>query len=389
MVTERWVSKDEAALLCTALGSGDDAARHWTTFTSLFDFDDIWDDERYSLLPAVHVALEGIPGIVEAPRLAGIHRRTWFANQTGLAAAAQTVTLLADGGVPACLHGDLAIAATLCADIGMRVTGGSEILVAAEDAGAALRDAGRNGWQRVGHAPLDRFVAHTDGALLNRDRTGPAAAGVGDLPRRGRLGGRPGEHPRGDPRCRMFPAPSGAIPVPTADVLAVNALCAGVGSQPGHRLRSLWDAARMLAATPSGAGEAVDLDAVLGRIEHVGVGPTAAHTLTAAAALTADRRAGAEAFVAAVVDLPVAAADRHRQERLVSTAGRAGRTRQLRSAWTRRAIGLSSAQATRTAPGFLAARWGLRSEAMLPVEIARRTARAVAASVPARSGRPS
>ena len=383
------MSKDEAALLCTALGSGDAAARHWTTFTSLFDFDDIWDDERYSLLPAVHVALEGIPGIVEAPRLAGIHRRTWFANQTGLAAAAQTVTLLADGGVPACLHGDLAIAATLCADLGMRVTGGSEILVAAEDAGAALETLATNGWQRVGQAPLDRFVAHTDGALLTRDRRDrlrlvwETCRGVADS--------------AADRACIpavirdavMFPAPSGAIPVPTADVLAVNALCAGVGSQPGHRLRSLWDAARMLAATPSGAGEAVDFDAVLGRIEHVGVGPTAAHTLTAAAAVTADRRAGADAFVAAVGALPVAAADRHRQERLVSTAGRAGRTRQLRSAWTRRAIGLSSAEATRTAPAFLAARWGLRSEAMLPVEIARRTARAVAASVPARSGRPS
>ena len=145
-------------------------------------------------------------------------------------------------------------------------------------------------------------------------------------------------------QAELLSTEHGDVAVTPPAALAVHALCAGVGSQPGHRLRSLCDTARIVAATPSAGIEAVDLDAILSRVDRLGVGAVVTHTvetLTAVTGIDADR------FGAAVAALPVSAADRRRHAVLVRAARRRGRAHRLRAAWSRRTIGLSSTEAVR------------------------------------------
>lgn len=380
-MSRAWPADDEAALVCAALATGDDAALHWARFTTVSDLDDIWDQERYSMLPAIHLALRDTPGIAEAPRLAGIYRRTWFANQTALARAAEVLDLLGDSAIPACLHGDLAVAATVYPDLASRVAGDAQILVAASDAGAALEALSAAGWRRLDHGPIAALVAHTDGTLIARDGRDrlrlvwETCRGVADS-----------SVDRASAsevivQAGLLSTEHGDVTVTAPAALAVHAMCAGVGSQPDHCLRSVCDTAHIIAGTSSAGAEPADLDAVLSQVHRLGVAAVVSHTVETVAAVTG---IGPQSFGAAVAAIPVSATDRRRHAVLVRAAGDHGRTHPLRAAWARRTVGLSITEAVRATPAFLSTRWGVRSQAMLPVEAARRAARAVGASAPIR-----
>jgi hypothetical protein len=363
------LTADQMALVQAALASGEEAVGHWRRFTDLYEFEDIWDGERYSMLPAVHRALQGA-AVAEAPRLAGIHRRNWVANQTALRHCLEVVSLLAEGGVDACLHGDLAVAETLYRDPASRVIETAEILVSAEAIPTAVDTLSTAGWRRDDTHPLSALIDRTDGLIVtraDRDRVRlvwETCRGVADsqVDRRGAAAVINLSTP--------LSTDQGDVPVTAPEALAVHALCAGVGWRPQRRRRSLCDTA-MLIGGGQGISNGLDYEAVIADIERLGVATVAAHELRAAAEITGRSD---DDFAAAVADMTVPPADRRRHQWLIRTTDRPGRIRALRAEFSRSVVGRGSVSAAGSAPEFLRSRWGLQSAALIPVEAVRRAA---------------
>ena len=103
---------------------------------------------QFQLLPLVYQQME----LVAAdhpwlPRLKGVYRRTWMANQLARRAAADALQVLAAAGLPALLIGPAALALTVYADPATRPIGAPQVLTPTVDRLAAIRALTAAGWQ--------------------------------------------------------------------------------------------------------------------------------------------------------------------------------------------------------------------------------------------------
>ncbi|MEQ8717454.1 MAG: nucleotidyltransferase family protein [Acidimicrobiales bacterium] len=357
-----WVTDDEAALLKASLSTGDEAARHWARFTTLHPFEDIWDSGRYALLPACHVALRGVDGIPEAPRLAGIHRRTWVTTQNALADAAAASSHLRSAGIDHCVHGALAVALTFYDDMASRPVDAPDLLVAVADIGPAVDALEALGWVALS-APDEDRVLIDDGVTLARvdqrlrlswETCRGVASGTRDR----------ATVPDAIERAVDVDTPHGPVAV-TADVdLAAYLLTGGIGAGADHRLRTLADTARFVRRPTAPA-------AIARRIAELQLTTPARHVLATIRSVTGvDTSRHLEALAA----LPVSAADRRRHELLLRSVAPDQTIHPLLGVLARSTVGFGAAESARATPGVLTSLWGLDSPAGLLTEIPRRAA---------------
>ncbi len=86
------------------------AASRWL---NAVDFENL-GPEQYPLLPlAARTLAQAAPGDSRIPRIQGIHRRTWYANQLAVRAAQQVILALATANVPVLLADALALSQTV------------------------------------------------------------------------------------------------------------------------------------------------------------------------------------------------------------------------------------------------------------------------------------
>lgn len=139
---------DQRLLLRAALleTEGPDA---WRGYVARRGGIDHLDGDGFSLLPMVFGNLRRRdPHAPEMGRLGGFYRRTWYANQMLLHAAAQAVAALEAAGVAVMLVGGCALVSLDASDVGLRPVATVELAVAAGDRGRALRVLAGLGWSR-------------------------------------------------------------------------------------------------------------------------------------------------------------------------------------------------------------------------------------------------
>lgn len=364
MKSHPWVTDDEAALLRASLATGDEAARHWTRFTTLHPFEDIWDSGRYALLPSCHVALRGVSGIPEAPRLAGIHRRTWVRNQTALTNVAAASSHLRSAGIGHCVHGELAVALTLYDDLASRLVDAPELLVATSDAGPAIDVLEARGWA-VLTPNLENRLLTDDGVTLARDDdhlrlSWETCRGVAVSTRDRET------VPDVIGRAVETATPHGVTAVTGRVDLAAVAFCGGIGAGPDHRLRTLADVARTV------VDASTDFTLVARRIAELRIETPALHVLATVGAFGGiDTSRHSEPLTA----LPVGPPDRRRHELLLRAAAPDQTLHPLYGILARSTVGLGVLESVRATPTILSAVWDLDSRVALLTEIPRRAGR--------------
>jgi hypothetical protein len=145
------LADDERALLHAALCETDAPAAWRAAIRARRGGIDDLDGEWLSLLPMVYANVhEADPNAPEIGRLRGVYRRTWYANQMSLHAAAQAVAALQNAGIGTMLLGGCALMVLRGGNAGLRPIGMIELAVAAKDRTPALRALAGVGWARRG-----------------------------------------------------------------------------------------------------------------------------------------------------------------------------------------------------------------------------------------------
>jgi hypothetical protein len=127
-----------------ALDANPDAITRWQAATDI----ERLEPGQFQLLPLVyHQTAEMGEEHPWLPRLKGIYRRTWFANQLALRAAEVALQVLTEAGQPALLIGPAALALTAYADPATRPIGAAQVLTPTADRLAAIRALTAAGWQ--------------------------------------------------------------------------------------------------------------------------------------------------------------------------------------------------------------------------------------------------
>jgi len=119
----------EELLLRAAVAPPDQAAAAWRKASGLVDVETL-DSRSHDLLPLLYRALAD--GGVEdpwLPRLKGVYRRTWYANQLLLRRLARAVSALSAEGIDAVVLGGGAVGLLHYRDIGARPMNDSSIAV--------------------------------------------------------------------------------------------------------------------------------------------------------------------------------------------------------------------------------------------------------------------
>ncbi len=140
------LSPSTQALLQAVLApdTNPEAIARWLAAT---DFERL-EAGQFLLLPLVYRQMERMAAEHPwLPRLKGIFRRTWFANQLALRAAEDALRVLAAAGQPALLVGPAALALTVYTDPGTRPIGVAQVLTPTADRLAAIRALTADGWQ--------------------------------------------------------------------------------------------------------------------------------------------------------------------------------------------------------------------------------------------------
>lgn len=141
-----WPSEQQELILRT-VALPDDAARDaWGRLTSLMDLDRL-EEGSFQLMPQLYRRLVGL-GIdaPELPRLKGIYRRSWYANQLLLERGATLLRAFAERGIEPLIVGDAALAVRTYGDTGSREIAQMEIIVRSGDVAVAGELVGRAGW---------------------------------------------------------------------------------------------------------------------------------------------------------------------------------------------------------------------------------------------------
>lgn len=128
------------------------------------------------LLPLVYPQMEQIASDHPwLPRLKGVYRRTWFANQLAIKAAHDVLDVLAMAGQPALLGGPLSLALTVYADPATRPIGAPLVVTPTTARLAAIRALMAAGWQpspSMDALTTARFERWQDGYLFIKPLSG-------------------------------------------------------------------------------------------------------------------------------------------------------------------------------------------------------------------------
>ena len=150
------LSSSTQALLQAVLASGTnpDAIAHWLAATNI----ERLEAGQFALLPLVYRQMEPTaddhPWL---PRLKGVYRRTWVANQLALRAADDALQVLGAASVPALLIGAAALSLTVYADPATRPLSVAQVLTPTPDRLAAIQALTTAGWQPS--PPTDALAA--------------------------------------------------------------------------------------------------------------------------------------------------------------------------------------------------------------------------------------
>jgi hypothetical protein len=148
------LTASDRVLLTAALADDAEAVtRAWQQWREATDLD-VLPEGQYLPLPKLYANLLRC-GLADAgdPRIKGVYRRTWYANQRLGELAAAALAALGGAGVPAALSGAAAVQ-DLYGGPGERPIGQVELLVAPDDAARAAVALGRAGWRPVRPAEL-------------------------------------------------------------------------------------------------------------------------------------------------------------------------------------------------------------------------------------------
>ncbi|MCX6033069.1 MAG: nucleotidyltransferase family protein [Chloroflexi bacterium] len=136
------------ALLAAATLTGPAAAEAGRTWLAAADLERLLP-KQFPLLPLAVQALEQAhPDHPWLPRLRGVHRRAWYANQLMLGAADKLTQALVAAGIPIMLADALPLALTVYTDR-LRPIGALALIVPADLAEEACRVLADQGWQGV------------------------------------------------------------------------------------------------------------------------------------------------------------------------------------------------------------------------------------------------
>lgn len=159
------------ALLQAILGPEDrqvPAIQQWQAITAL----ERLEPGQFQLLPLIHQQVEALASDHPwLPRIKGIYRRTRFANQLALKAAAEALQILERAGLPALLIGPAALALTVYTDQRPRLIGVPQVLVPIAERLAAMRALCAAGWQAApqsGDLAAPRLARWQAGQRLHR-----------------------------------------------------------------------------------------------------------------------------------------------------------------------------------------------------------------------------
>ncbi len=133
-------------LLCAAHGPDQEARAAWAKWRKIVIWDEI-DHESYYLLPALYRALERLEIDDEwRPRLAGIHRKAWYANHLLRRSTTPAIQALAAAGAPLMLLPGPALVYAYQSDCGLRPLDKLHCLVSVEHLQTAQRLLPEFGW---------------------------------------------------------------------------------------------------------------------------------------------------------------------------------------------------------------------------------------------------
>lgn len=239
-MTRFWPDERQALLLHAALLDGDDAAAAWRRWRADDDALDGVDGLSFDLLPLLYRNLTrwGVED-PDLPRLKGVYRYAWYANQRLLEAAGRALRALGDRGLETLVLGGVPLAELHYRDAGVRPIGAVDIAVRPADAGAAVAALREAGWALATPLPLDRV-------LRSFPSTGLIDGGVRVAVHWSVL-----YEPGRDEELWRASGPLQAGGVSTRALAAADQLlhtCAGAFGVPGARLRWIADGATVVRA---------------------------------------------------------------------------------------------------------------------------------------------
>lgn len=142
-----WPSTQQELILRTIALQGESARVSWERLVAVIDLDRL-EEGSYALMPQLYRKLTTLGIDAPAmPRLKGIHRRTWYANQLFLERAGVLLRACAERAVEPIVMGDAALGARAYGDTGAREIAQLEVLVRGEDQTAAVDAFGQAGWR--------------------------------------------------------------------------------------------------------------------------------------------------------------------------------------------------------------------------------------------------
>jgi Uncharacterised nucleotidyltransferase len=176
------VRPTEQQRLLLRCGLGDDTAvrEAWARVSGPMDFDDL-DEGSHGVLPLVYRALvraQSVDG--RLPRMKGIYRKAWFANQLLLDTLRQPLGMLRHAGCdPLLLHGT-AMMAAYYPETGLRRIPFLDVAVRPGTEEAALKALLRSGWSRHpdGDGSFPVPLLDVDGRMLSLNAGLPEALQV-------------------------------------------------------------------------------------------------------------------------------------------------------------------------------------------------------------------
>ena len=249
-----WPDERQALLLRAALLGGAEAGEAWRRWNDGGRGLDGADGLSYGLLPLAYrnLVANGVEDPV-LPRLKGVYRHTWYANQRVLSAAGGPLRALRDAGLETLVLGGIPLAALHYRDAGARSVGEIEVAVPAAQAVMAIDALRAAGWALETPLPVDRLT-----------RSFPEAGLVDAEERRLALHWSLLSEPGSDASLWRAAVPLDVGGVPTLALASADQLlltCAGGFGVPRSRLRWIADATTVVRA----AGDGLDWDRLVGQ----------------------------------------------------------------------------------------------------------------------------
>ena len=142
-----WPSALQEQLLTVALGDPAAAVATWETLAPRFALDDL-ERGSFELLPLIYRNLTRGGGEDPVlPRLKGIYRKTWVANNLLVERTKETGEALRTGRIPALFVEGAVIAERFYPELGLRPTSSVDVLVEDPDCTRALVQLADTGWR--------------------------------------------------------------------------------------------------------------------------------------------------------------------------------------------------------------------------------------------------